>query len=132
MVTLVCLSRHDHKRPQSIVCYICGSHSNKIIIIIVPMTAHFTARKFHVLKILILIAFHLLLGTRIIYDRKFLLQMRNSPLTKTPPAKLAAIPDIINEDTCGSPPLKTKSPEPVVTGEGREGERDTCWSHNCV
>ena len=48
--------------------------------------------------------------------------MRNSPLTKTPPAKLASIPDIINEDTCGSPPQKTKSPEPVVTGEGREGE----------
>ena len=48
--------------------------------------------------------------------------MRNSPLTKTPPAKLASIPDIINEDTCGSPPLKTKSPEPVVTGEGREDQ----------
>ena len=125
MVILVCLSQHDHKRAQSIVCYICAFHSNKII---VPMTAHFTARKSHVIKILLLIAFHFLLGTRIIYDRKFLLQMRNSPLTKTPPAKLAAIPDIINEDTCGSPPLKTKSPEPVVTGEGREGKRDTCWS----
>ena len=54
--------------------------------------------------------------------------MRNSPLTKTPPVKLAAIPDILNEDVGGSPPQKTKSPEPVVTGEGREGE----GVHMCV
>ena len=48
--------------------------------------------------------------------------MRNSPLTKTPPVKLASIPDILNEDVGVSPPQKTKSPEPAVTGEGREGE----------
>ena len=52
-------------------------------------------------------------GTRIIYDRRFLLQMRNSPLSKSPPPKLATIPDILNEDIGGSPPLKTKSPEPA-------------------
>ena len=39
--------------------------------------------------------------------------MRNSPLSKTPPAKLATIPDIINEDA-GAPPEKTMSPEPAV------------------
>ncbi len=36
-------------------------------------------------------------GTRIIYDRHFLLQMKNSPLSRTPPVKLATIPDIIDE-----------------------------------
>ena len=60
-------------------------------------------------------------GTRIIYDRKFLLLMRNSPLSKTPPAKLATIPDIINEDA-GAPPEKTMSPEPAVAN--REGNWD--------
>jgi translation initiation factor 4E binding protein 1 len=33
-------------------------------------------------------------GTRIIYDRDFLLQCRNSPLTKSPPANLPNIPGI--------------------------------------
>ncbi len=51
-------------------------------------------------------------GTRIIYDRRFLLHMRNSPLAKTPPAKLASIPDILNEDE-EKPAEETKSPEPV-------------------
>ena len=59
-------------------------------------------------------------GTRIIYDRRFLLQMRNSPLSKSPPAKLATIPDILNENIDGSPPIKTKSPEPAKPNN--EGE----------
>ncbi len=60
----------------------------------------------------------LYIGTRIIYDRKFLLLMRNSPLSKTPPAKLASIPDIINEDS-DLPPEKPMSPEqPVTRKEG--------------
>lgn len=33
-------------------------------------------------------------GTRIIYDRTFLLQMRNSPLARTPPANLPVIPGV--------------------------------------
>ncbi|XP_059472894.1 eukaryotic translation initiation factor 4E-binding protein 1 isoform X2 [Neocloeon triangulifer] len=33
-------------------------------------------------------------GTRIVYDRTFLLQMRNSPLAKTPPRNLPSIPGI--------------------------------------
>ncbi|XP_054613685.1 eukaryotic translation initiation factor 4E-binding protein 2-like [Dunckerocampus dactyliophorus] len=40
-------------------------------------------------------------GTRIIYDRKFLLQRRNSPLTRTPP-KLPDIPGVTR-------PLKRES-----------------------
>lgn len=33
-------------------------------------------------------------GTRIIYDRKFLLDCRNSPVTKTPPRGLPTIPGV--------------------------------------
>jgi len=33
-------------------------------------------------------------GTRIIYDRSFLLQMRNSPSAKTPPKNLPKIPGV--------------------------------------
>ena len=33
-------------------------------------------------------------GTRIIYDRKFLLECRSSPVTKTPPKGLPIIPGV--------------------------------------
>lgn len=33
-------------------------------------------------------------GTRIFYERSFLLQCRNSPLAKSPPANMAQIPGI--------------------------------------
>lgn len=33
-------------------------------------------------------------GTRIIYERKFLMQCRNSPLAKSPPANLPKIPGV--------------------------------------
>ncbi|XP_035635499.1 eukaryotic translation initiation factor 4E-binding protein 3-like [Oncorhynchus keta] len=33
-------------------------------------------------------------GTRIIYDRKFLLECRNSPITRTPPCCLPHIPGV--------------------------------------
>ncbi|XP_077999523.1 eukaryotic translation initiation factor 4E-binding protein 1-like [Glandiceps talaboti] len=33
-------------------------------------------------------------GTRIIYERKFLMQMRNSPLARTPPKNLPVIPGV--------------------------------------
>nr|XP_057921127.1 eukaryotic translation initiation factor 4E-binding protein 2-like [Doryrhamphus excisus] len=46
-------------------------------------------------------------GTRIIYDRKFLLQRRNSPLTRTPP-KLPDIPGVTS-------PLKQESNQPGAT-----------------
>ncbi|XP_031551734.1 eukaryotic translation initiation factor 4E-binding protein 1-like [Actinia tenebrosa] len=37
-------------------------------------------------------------GTRIIYDRKFLMELRNSPLSNTPPANLPFIPGVTSED----------------------------------
>nr|XP_021154620.1 eukaryotic translation initiation factor 4E-binding protein 1 [Columba livia] len=33
-------------------------------------------------------------GTRIIYDRKFLMECRNSPVAKTPPSHLPDIPGV--------------------------------------
>jgi len=33
-------------------------------------------------------------GTRIIYERKFLLELRNSPLSRTPPRNLPLIPGV--------------------------------------
>uniref|UniRef100_A0A3Q3D3R1 Eukaryotic translation initiation factor 4E binding protein 2 n=1 Tax=Hippocampus comes TaxID=109280 RepID=A0A3Q3D3R1_HIPCM len=38
-------------------------------------------------------------GTRIIYDRKFLLDMRNSPMAQTPPAHLPVIPGVTSQNT---------------------------------
>ncbi|XP_041117033.1 eukaryotic translation initiation factor 4E-binding protein 2 [Polyodon spathula] len=38
-------------------------------------------------------------GTRIIYDRKFLLDRRNSPLAQTPPAHLPVIPGVTSPQT---------------------------------
>jgi len=43
-------------------------------------------------------------GTRIIYDRAFLLQMRNSPVARTPPKNLPVIPGV----TCDASPHKDK------------------------
>ncbi|KAG9265838.1 eukaryotic translation initiation factor 4E-binding protein 3 isoform X1 [Astyanax mexicanus] len=46
-------------------------------------------------------------GTRIIYDRKFLLECRNSPIARTPPCCLPHIPGV----TMPSVPTLGKLPE---------------------
>ncbi|XP_012859687.2 eukaryotic translation initiation factor 4E-binding protein 2 [Echinops telfairi] len=38
-------------------------------------------------------------GTRIIYDRKFLLDRRNSPMAQTPPCHLPNIPGVTSPST---------------------------------
>ncbi|KAK3853973.1 hypothetical protein Pcinc_039510 [Petrolisthes cinctipes] len=38
-------------------------------------------------------------GTRIIYERNFLMQLRNSPLARTPPKNLPVIPGVTTKDT---------------------------------
>jgi len=44
-------------------------------------------------------------GTRIVYERAFLIQMRQSPLAKSPPANLPEIPGVtVPATTSGSPP----------------------------
>lgn len=55
--------------------------------------------------------------------------MRNSPLTKTPPAKLSSIPDIIHEHTeTGSPPVTT-GPKETRSETGRGW---LTYTHVCV
>ncbi|KAF4026196.1 hypothetical protein G4228_018312 [Cervus hanglu yarkandensis] len=44
-------------------------------------------------------------GTRIIYDRKFLMECRNSPVTKTPPRDLPTIPGVTSP-TGDEPPTE--------------------------
>jgi len=52
-------------------------------------------------------------GTRIVYERAFLMQMRQSPLAKTPPANLPVIPGVTvpastsPNKNCASSPKKT-------------------------
>ncbi|NWV48268.1 4EBP2 protein, partial [Machaerirhynchus nigripectus] len=43
-------------------------------------------------------------GTRIIYDRKFLLERRNSPMAKTPPCHLPNIPGVTSPGEAGEEP----------------------------
>ncbi|XP_077310557.1 eukaryotic translation initiation factor 4E-binding protein 2 [Lithobates pipiens] len=43
-------------------------------------------------------------GTRIIYDRKFLLDRRNSPLAQTPPRRLPDIPGVTSPNIAVEPP----------------------------
>lgn len=42
---------------------------------------------------------YLLTGTRIIYDRKFLLECKNSPIARTPPCCLPQIPGVTTPPT---------------------------------
>ncbi|KAL4640030.1 eukaryotic translation initiation factor 4E-binding protein 2 [Arapaima gigas] len=55
------------------------------------------------------------LDTRIIYDRKFLLDRRNSPVAQTPPARLPVIPGVTS---------------PSFIGENRNNEANYMNNHN--
>ncbi|GAB1293068.1 Eukaryotic translation initiation factor 4E-binding protein 1 [Apodemus speciosus] len=45
-------------------------------------------------------------GTRIIYDRKFLMECRNSPVAKTPPKDLPTIPGVTSPSS-DEPPMQS-------------------------
>lgn len=70
--------------------------------------------------------FCLLPGTRIIYDRKFLMECRNSPVTKTPPRDLPTIPGVTSPAT-DEPPTEASqnhqhsSPEDKPAGGEWQG-----------
>lgn len=65
-------------------------------------------------------------GTRIIYDRKFLMECRNSPVTRTPPRDLPTIPGVTSP-TGEEPPTEASqnhlrsSPEDKPAG-GEESQ----------
>ncbi|XP_056139883.1 eukaryotic translation initiation factor 4E-binding protein 1 [Lampris incognitus] len=74
-------------------------------------------------------------GTRIIYDRKFLLECRSSPVAKTPPPGLPAIPGVtsppskdISEKAHNGEPLSNNniitSPDNKSTGDDAQFEMD--------
>jgi len=57
-------------------------------------------------------------GTRIIYDRNFLLQMRNSPVARTPPKNLPMIPGV----TCDKEKSKMVNGQKQVTAQPKPQE----------
>lgn len=68
-------------------------------------------------------------GTRIIYDRKFLLECRSSPVTKTPPKGLPVIPGVTSPDTNektqnGETNNNITAPEGSNTGDDSQFEMD--------
>ncbi|KAG7262370.1 hypothetical protein CRUP_002408 [Coryphaenoides rupestris] len=60
-------------------------------------------------------------GTRIIYDRKFLLDRRNSPIAQTPPAHLPAIPGVTSQ-TVLSENRKNKANKHTNSHDGKPGD----------
>ncbi|XP_077000733.1 eukaryotic translation initiation factor 4E-binding protein 1 [Tamandua tetradactyla] len=68
-------------------------------------------------------------GTRIIYDRKFLMECRNSPVAKTPPRDLPTIPGVTSPAS-DEPPVEASqshrhgSPEDKPAGEESQFEMD--------
>merc|ERR1712154_315945 len=54
-------------------------------------------------------------GTRIVYERNFLMQMRNSPLAKSPPPNLPSIPGV----TVGGSPKSESGSESGSSSEAK-------------
>lgn len=66
------------------------------------------------------------IGTRIIYDRKFLLDCRNSPLARTPPCCLPQIPGVTVPATHPMGKLQD------LKEEAEEDEKDIAGKHTTV
>ena len=70
------------------------------------------------------------IGTRIVYERAFLMQMRQSPLAKTPPANLPVIPGVTvpastsPDKNCSSSPTKTNDCGKSSLGGNRTSSMD--------
>ncbi|RUS70306.1 hypothetical protein EGW08_021929 [Elysia chlorotica] len=65
-------------------------------------------------------------GTRIVYDRSRLMQLRNSPLAKSPPPNMAKIPGITDFDSKGD----TKSKGAPKDGAKDENNEDPKFGHD--
>ncbi|XP_054975294.1 eukaryotic translation initiation factor 4E-binding protein 1 [Sorex araneus] len=69
-------------------------------------------------------------GTRIIYDRKFLMECRNSPVSQTPPRDLPSIPGVTSPasedaaDTRQGHPRDNPEEKPAGPGEESQFEID--------
>ncbi|XP_013779553.1 eukaryotic translation initiation factor 4E-binding protein 1-like [Limulus polyphemus] len=60
-------------------------------------------------------------GTRIIYDRAFLMQMRNSPVTRTPPKNLPDIPGVTSPSSGKVKPIQNETPPRTRASEKETG-----------
>ncbi|CAG5121582.1 unnamed protein product [Candidula unifasciata] len=58
-------------------------------------------------------------GTRIVYDRTRLMQLRNSPLARSPPANMAQIPGITDFNT-EAEATKKRSKRGIVKDENKD------------
>ncbi|XP_068616728.1 eukaryotic translation initiation factor 4E-binding protein 2-like isoform X2 [Brachionichthys hirsutus] len=67
-------------------------------------------------------------GTRIIYDRKFLLERRSSPVASTPPKGLPVIPGVTSppstDEAQGGQPVSNTAPDSSNTGDDSQFEMD--------
>nr|XP_004671553.1 eukaryotic translation initiation factor 4E-binding protein 1 [Jaculus jaculus] len=57
-------------------------------------------------------------GTRIIYDRKFLMECRKSPVAKTPPRDLPTIPGVTSPAS-DEPPMQANQTHPCNSPEDK-------------
>ncbi|XP_034253130.1 eukaryotic translation initiation factor 4E-binding protein 3 [Thrips palmi] len=68
-------------------------------------------------------------GTRVVYERNFLLHLRNSPLSRTPPTNLPNIPESVLKGSVDRPiisPSKEKviiAPSPVKKDSNQDDEQ---------
>ncbi|KAI5606284.1 eukaryotic translation initiation factor 4E-binding protein 2 [Silurus asotus] len=60
-------------------------------------------------------------GTRIIYDRKFLLDRRNSPIAQTPPAHLPVIPGVTSQNILNEKKKKKNEANNINNHDGKPG-----------
>ena len=63
-------------------------------------------------------------GTRIVYERSFLLQMRQSPLARTPPANLPIIPGVTAPKE-SSPKTKSNATQNNKNNSVQNGRSDS-------
>jgi len=64
-------------------------------------------------------------GTKIVYERAFLVQMRNSPLAKTPPRNLPAIPGVTSDFAKKN---DTKADDKKIVENGQKDDPDDQFS----
>lgn len=67
-------------------------------------------------------------GTRIIYDRKFLLDQRNSPLAQTPPAHLPVIPGVTSQNVLREN-KKNEANNHVKNHDGKPAKGEEVWEN---
>lgn len=63
-------------------------------------------------------------GTRIVYERAFLMNLRNLPVSRTPPKNTPSIPAELLKDTPSATPIKTRRDTTTVDESSEQFEMD--------